>query len=115
MSTIDRKIGRRIAEQRRLAGLSQARLADKMNVATETLSRLETGRAMPSLVRMTSIAQALGVELHDLFRVRPENDARDRALEKLVWVMSRRTAREIDLVTGIAASVFDHIGGRPGT
>jgi transcriptional regulator with XRE-family HTH domain len=115
MSTIDRKIGRRIAEQRRLAGLSQARLADKMSIAIETLSRLETGKAMPSLVRLAAIANALGVELHELFRMRAGDDARSRALEKLEWMMSRRTAGDIELVVGIAASVFEHVARRTGT
>ncbi len=104
-----KKVGRRIADQRRLAGLSQAELAEELGVATETVSRLETGAAMPSFDRIVSVAAALEVELHDLFRLRPRDSPEDRAMERLIWLMSRRTATDIDLVTGIAANIFDHI------
>jgi transcriptional regulator with XRE-family HTH domain len=110
MKNIDKTIGRRIAELRRLAGLSQARLADSIGTATETISRLETGAAMPSLARLAAIARVLGVELHQLVRVRPGGDPQHAALERLVLLMSRRTAGEIELVVDVAASVLDHIG-----
>jgi len=109
MKSIDKTIGRRISELRRLAGLSQARLADSIGTATETISRLETGIAMPSLARLGAIAQALGVELHELLRIRPGSEPQHRALERLVVMMARRTAGEIDLVIDIAALVLDHV------
>ena len=114
MERIERTLGQRIAEQRRIAGLSQARLAEKMNVSTETISRLETGATMPSVVRLVSLARALGVELHELFRVRPGGDAGSRAIEKLVWQMSRRSVREIEMVIDVAARIFEHADHRPG-
>jgi len=113
MNSIEKRIGRRIAELRRLSGLSQARLADSIGTATETVSRLETGAAMPSLARLAAVAQALGVELHELLRVRPGSEAQHRALERLLLMMSRRTAGEIDLVIDVAALVLDHVGRYP--
>ena len=109
MTPVERKLGRRIAAQRSLTGLSQARLAEKVGVAVETISRLETGAAIPSIGRLVSIADALKIELHELVRSRPRDSPEDRAIERLVWLMSRRPAREIDFVTSIAASIFDHI------
>jgi transcriptional regulator with XRE-family HTH domain len=109
MTTIDKRVGQRIAELRRLAGLSQAQLADKVGTATETISRLETGAAMPSLARLGSIAQVLGVELYELLRLGSQGDQREKALERLRWMMSRRTVGEIDLVVSIAASALDHL------
>jgi transcriptional regulator with XRE-family HTH domain len=114
MNRIDKRVGRRIAELRKLAGLSQARLADSIGTATETISRLETGAAMPSLARLASIAEALGVELHELLRVRPGIEPQQRALERLLVMMARRTAGEIDLVIDIAALVLDHVRRYPG-
>jgi hypothetical protein len=61
-------------------------------------------RQVLSLARLGSIAQALGVELHDLLRLGAKVDPRDKALERLRWTMSRRTVSEIDLVVSIAAS-----------
>jgi transcriptional regulator with XRE-family HTH domain len=109
MTPFERKVGRRIADQRRLTGLSQARLAEKVGVAVETISRLETGAAVPSISRLASIADALKLELHELVRLRPRDRPEDRAMERLVWLMSRRTAREIDLMTSLAAAILDHM------
>jgi len=110
MDHIAKKIGERIAQQRRLAGLSQARLAEKVGVAPETISRLETGAAVPSVESLVSVAGELQIELHDLFRLRPEDGPKERAIEKLLWVVSRRAAADVELVTTLAAAVFDHIG-----
>src|SRR5262245_37098607 len=109
MDHIAKKIGERIGAQRRLAGLSQARLAERVGVAPETISRLETGAAVPSVESLVSVAGELHIELHDLFRLRPEDSPKERAIEKLLWVVSRRAAADVELVTTIAATVFDHI------
>jgi len=114
MDHIAKRIGERIGAQRRLAGLSQARLAEKVCVAPETISRLETGAAVPSVESLVSVAAELHIELHDLFRLRPEDGAKERAIEKLLWVVSRRGAADIDLVTTVAAAVFDHMGEERG-
>jgi transcriptional regulator with XRE-family HTH domain len=109
MDHVAKKIGKRIGAQRRLAGISQARLAEKVGVAPETISRLETGSAVPSVETIVSIAGQLHVELHELFRIRPGDSPTERALEKLLWVLDRRSAAEIDLVTSLAATVFDYV------
>jgi transcriptional regulator with XRE-family HTH domain len=110
MDHIAKKIGVRIGAQRRLAGLSQARLAERVGVAPETISRLETGAAVPSVESLVSVAAELRIELHDLFRLRPEDGPKERAIEKLLWVVSRRAAADVELVTTLAAAVFGHMG-----
>jgi transcriptional regulator with XRE-family HTH domain len=110
MKVSRKTVGRRIAEQRRLAGFSQARLAERLNVSTETISRLETASAMPSIERLASIADALDVELAQLFRQRKADDPRDRAIDRLIWQMSRRTVGDVELVIDLAARIFGHRG-----
>jgi transcriptional regulator with XRE-family HTH domain len=109
MDHVAKKIGVRVATRRQLAGLSQAQLAERISVASETISRLETGAAVPSIKRLLSIAAELHIELHDLFRIGSKDAPKELAIEKLLWVVSRRTVGEIDLVTTLAAAVFDHI------
>ncbi len=55
----------RLARARR--GWSQARLAREAGVATDTIVRLEAGRARPRAVSAWRIANALGVPVGDLF------------------------------------------------
>jgi transcriptional regulator with XRE-family HTH domain len=115
MDFLDAIVGRRIAKWRRSAGWSQARLAEKVNLSTETISRLETGATMPSLTRLAAIARALDVDLADLFRRDENGDEHERALEHLRSRMSRRTAREIELIAVLADQILDFIRQRCGT
>jgi transcriptional regulator with XRE-family HTH domain len=112
MDFLDRTVGARISKRRRSAGLSQAQLAERVSVSTETISRLESGAAMPSLTRLAAIARALDVDLPYLVR-RDENDEQERALEHLRAVMSRRAASEIDLIAAVAGPILDFIRQPP--
>jgi transcriptional regulator with XRE-family HTH domain len=105
MSLVE-KVGFRIAQQRRLAGLSQARLAEMLEVEPETLSRLETGKSMPSLTTLEAIAEALEIELRELFRLRSTDTLEDAAIERLVWLVSPRPVTEIELVIDLASRIF---------
>ena len=116
MNRIDRRVGRRIAETRRLLGLTQAELAERVGLAVETLSRLENGAAMTSLPRLYAVAAALEVDLHELVRLRKGNSTKDRALERLVWLASRQTEEDIELLLSIGARIFQYLrqsGGSP--
>lgn len=109
MGLVEKKLGRRCSDYRKRSGLTQAKLAEKIGVATETISRLERGAAMPSLSRMESLCNALGVELHDLFRLRTRETRTDHAVDELVALVRRRPPAEVELVIGLAARVFEHI------
>ena len=60
------KLGEQIALRRRERGWTQADLAEKLDVETETISRFERGHAMPSLKRLAFIAEILDTSIHDL-------------------------------------------------
>ena len=55
------KLGERIAEKRKEQGLTQAELAEKMMVTRQTVSRWETGTALPDVERIAELAAVLGV------------------------------------------------------
>lgn len=113
MSSIEKRVGARIAQRRRLAGLSQARLAERIGVTTETISRIETGTTSPPLRRIESIAKALGVELHDLLRAVDARAPEDAAVERLLRLVSKKPAYEIEFVVGIAAMTLEYMRRRP--
>ena len=64
---IEKLIGAQIARIRKERGITQERLAASVNVATETISRLERGVSMPSLMTLEKISHALHSPLKDLF------------------------------------------------
>lgn len=102
-----RMVGRRIAQLRRALRLTQARLAERVGLQPETISRLETGAAMPSIERLAAVAAALDVDLHDLFRTR-EGTPKGRAVERLHEFGMRLTVQEIELVIDVGAVALKH-------
>ncbi len=67
MKTTRELLGARIKEIRRLRGLSQEQLAEKVSLDAKFISKIEVGRRSPSLETMESIANAMEVEIKDLF------------------------------------------------
>jgi transcriptional regulator with XRE-family HTH domain len=60
-------IGRRIQEIRKVKGLSQEKLAEKADISSTYLSRIECGRENPTLDMLIKLAIALDVEMWEMF------------------------------------------------
>ncbi len=63
----ERLIGKQIARFRKESGMSQAQLAEAIDVASETISRLERGVSIPSLNTLEKISGVLNISFKDLF------------------------------------------------
>ncbi|WP_243844108.1 helix-turn-helix domain-containing protein [Paraburkholderia caballeronis] len=61
-----RAVGRAIAMRRVAARLSQEKVAEKLGISREAVSRLETGVAMPSVVRLAELAEILNCGIEEL-------------------------------------------------
>ena len=71
-------VGRNISTARRLLGLTQAQLAERLELGQDALSRMEKGLIAPKMGRLRDLAAALDCTGADLFR-EPEDGARERA------------------------------------
>ena len=60
------KIGRFIAECRRLQGLTQAQLAEKLDITDRAVSKWETGRSLPDVALMLALCEILGISVNEL-------------------------------------------------
>ena len=56
----------RLRELRLAGGMSQAQLAEKMNVTRQTISSWERGKSYPDIGSLTHLAEVLGVEVQDI-------------------------------------------------
>ncbi|MFZ6755970.1 helix-turn-helix domain-containing protein [Undibacterium sp. Ji50W] len=63
-----RMVGSIIAAHRKAKGLTQAQLAEYMDVEKETISRMETGVISPTLARLAQIAKFLDCDVSDLLK-----------------------------------------------
>ncbi len=61
-----RLLAEAVRTKRRLAGLSQEKLAEKADLSTVFISRIERGKESPSVDNLAKISRALGVRVRDL-------------------------------------------------
>ena len=60
------KIGAFIAERRKAKNLTQAQLAEKMNVTDRAVSKWERGKCLPDSAIMLDLCRELGITVNDL-------------------------------------------------
>jgi len=60
------KIGKFIAERRKMQNLTQMQLAEKLNITDRAVSKWETGRAMPDSSIMLELCDILKISVNDL-------------------------------------------------
>jgi transcriptional regulator with XRE-family HTH domain len=109
MSAIEERLGEKIAGLRRAAGYTQAQLAERAGVQTAHISRIETGKRGVSIEVISTIAQALDVELHELFRLQERDDLKASALDRFMYFGSRLSTVEVDLVMTVGSAVLQHV------
>lgn len=63
-------LGKRVKYLRRLKDLTQAQLAERVDLSVNYISQIETGVASPTLKTLLTLANALDVDLKDLFDYR---------------------------------------------
>lgn len=61
-----RLLAEAVRAKRKEAGFSQEKLAEKADLSTVFISRIERGKESPSVDNLVKIAKALGVQVRDL-------------------------------------------------
>ena len=61
-----RLLGEAVREKRKKAGFSQERLAERADLSTVFISRIERGVESPTVDNLVKIARALGVRVREL-------------------------------------------------
>jgi transcriptional regulator with XRE-family HTH domain len=64
---VRRLVGGNVRRLRTIAGLTQAKLAEKMGVDRAYISALELGERNPTIITLWHVSQALGVRIARLF------------------------------------------------
>lgn len=69
------EFGKKIMTLRKQKGLTQAKLAEQINVSNKTISRWETGEGFPEISLLKPLAKALGTTVDDLLSDEEEEKA----------------------------------------
>lgn len=84
------KVAGQVREIRRARHLSQRQLAVRMQVPRTYISKIENGKAVPTLSSLERLAEALGVDIRQLIR-----DARSRREDEVASILADPTLAEI--------------------
>ncbi len=87
---IKKSFGARIKSIREAKGLTQEKLAEKVDMNTVYLSNIERGKENPTLNLLIKISTSLNVEMWELF------DFKHEASSKALREMLKKFANEID-------------------
>lgn len=99
--------GKRLKVLRKSRKLSQAQLAEKIDVGTKFLGDLETARRSPSFETIVSIAKELDVPVYDLFYFEKDGDDPKAIRRRLENILSRCSPQQIKQIYGHARCVFE--------
>jgi transcriptional regulator with XRE-family HTH domain len=102
-----RRLGANIAIHRRARKWSQEDLAERLGVASETISRFERGATLPSLVTLQRVGQVLRVPITQLLAdTSPAPD--DQGAVIAAWISGLRDV-DRDYVLGLVKGACDHL------
>ena len=88
------KIGKFIAECRKKKNLTQAQLAEKLNVTDRAISKWETGKAMPNFDIMLDLCSILGINVNELLCGEMiDMEQKDDQLNELIFQMAKNEER----------------------
>lgn len=83
-----REMGRRLQERRRKRKLTQEEVAERADITVVYLSKIENGRAKPTLELLDSLCDALGLDLAQLMSG-VQAQGQDYANERVVALFHR--------------------------
>lgn len=101
MTTLKNIFGTNVRTLRKLRGFSQAELAERADLSTDMLGRIERGQASSSFDTVEALARALTVSPAALFGhsdFPDEDSGRGRALRDIMSELARANDEQIALV-----------------
>jgi transcriptional regulator with XRE-family HTH domain len=102
------RLSTNISTRRRALGLTQAQLAERLGVDTETLSRFERGKHLPSVTTLERLALLLLTTVGELLAEK-QQAADDDALAITSWLSSLADADRV-FVRSLLKQCCDYLG-----
>ncbi len=105
---IKKDIGRRLREARKFVGMTQEKLAEKADLSPNFIRLVEGGRSAPSIKTLHRLTTALGVELHDFFRMdapREKETQKIQASRKVAFYLRNKKVEDIELIAQVCKAL----------
>ena len=101
------RLGRNLAARRKALGLTQAGVAERLGVDTETLSRFERGKHVPSLLTLEHLAAVLGSTCGELLEEVPPQPSSDAVVIE-TW-LSALSAKDAAFARRLLKACCEHL------
>ena len=95
MASLEEQVGALVRHHRKLAGLTQAQLAERISRQTGTVTRIENGEAAHSFETLSSLATSLEVEVRDFFGAGVHASAAGRN-DPMIGIIAKLSSLEAD-------------------
>lgn len=105
MKDIKVLFGIRMKELRKSRGLSQEELAERADISSKYISRIEMGQGFPSIDVLAKLANALNVELKDFFEFDHKTPNQKELKETLNTLLKEADEEKTRLLVKIARAV----------
>lgn len=106
------KIGKFIAECRKNRNMTQAQLAEKLNITDRAISKWETGKGMPDSLIMLDLCNELGITVNELLsgEMINMNNYNQRAEENLLELKKLDESKnkillQLEIVIGVMSTI----------
>ncbi len=112
MADILKKLGARIQEERKKARLTQEELAERVDLSVNYIGYIERGKQAPYLKTLERIADALGIEVYELFLFKEEGrdvESEEEAIKELVLTVHKKDSEDIKFISSILRQIFEYI------
>lgn len=104
------RLSKNIAVRRKALGLTQAQLAERLGVDTETLSRFERGKHLPSLLTLERLADLLLTTMAELLA--EDQPKADDEISMLSTWLTPLSPQDRDFAKGMLKQCCDHLSSR---
>ncbi len=94
--------------RRKALGLTQAQLADKVDLSVDTIGQIERGKIAPSFDNIGALADALGVHPAELFGgLSRVPGKRNQPVQKIVDKLVQATPQQVAKVGKVIDAILD--------
>jgi transcriptional regulator with XRE-family HTH domain len=100
-------IGKRIAEARINRNITQEHLEELSGLSVSTISRIETGKYMPTIENLLKLSEILDVGLdYFLYDLLPHNkDIQSPAIQDAISIMNQMGERQTENIPGLSSGL----------
>ncbi len=100
-------IAKKIKEYRQIKGYTQAELAEKIDISTKQISRIEIGDFYPSLNTFFKIIEVLDIDINDF--VIPSPKDKNKMKTKLIQIIYNASEEELSFYDRLIAFACDEV------